>query len=171
MLKWCKLRALWWKCFKLFCSNLIPTLEVKKVDTQLRSVCRFVSLYFCVRDEEEMLTLSLRMEVDSVHNCLITKMFEVMSSWRLFHSIYWFHTHTIQDVEVLSMCRLDLICHSNLVSIAHSQWYMFEFDCVMMWLNLHSLLVQRKIQSNWKCEDVPVLRLSLEFHFRLNFSI
>jgi hypothetical protein len=33
-------------------------------------------------------TSSLRVKVDSVHNCLITKEFEVMSSWRLFHSIH-----------------------------------------------------------------------------------
>jgi hypothetical protein len=40
---------------------------------------------------------------------------------------------------------------------------MFEFDCVMMWLNSHPLLVvQRKIQTIWKCGDVSVLRLSLE---------
>jgi hypothetical protein len=43
---------------------------------------------------------------------------------------------------------------------------MFEFDCVIMWLNSHSLLVQ--FQSIWKCEDVWVLRLNLEFHFHLN---
>jgi hypothetical protein len=67
----------------------------------------------------------------------------------------------------LSICRLDSICHSNLVSNVHSQWYMFEFDCVMMLLNLHALLVH--FQSIWKCEDVSVLRLSLEFHFHLKF--
>jgi hypothetical protein len=97
------------------------------------------------------------MEVDSVQNCLITKVFEVMSIWRLFHSIHWFDIESIQDVEVLSMCRLDSICHSNLVSIEHIEWYMFEFDCVMMWLNWHSLFVQFQIQSIWKCEDVSVL--------------
>jgi hypothetical protein len=101
-------------------------------------VCHVVYFYHWVRDEEEMLILSLRMEVDSVHNCLITKVFEVMSIWRLSHSIYWLHIQIIQDVEVLSMCRLSLICHSNLVSIVLSQWYMFEFDCVMLWLYSHS---------------------------------
>jgi hypothetical protein len=45
-------------------------------------------VFIYMRDEEEMLTLSLRMEVDSVQYCLITKVFEVMSIWRLFHSIY-----------------------------------------------------------------------------------
>jgi hypothetical protein len=107
--------------FQVVLFHPISTLEVKEFDTQLRSVCHFVSLYYRVRDEEEMLTLSLRMEVDSVQNCLITKEFEMMSSWRLFHSIHRFHIHSIQDVEVLSMCRLDSICHSNLVSIALSQ--------------------------------------------------
>jgi hypothetical protein len=89
--------------FQIDLSNPIPTLEVKEVDTQLRSVCHFVYLSYWVRDEEEMLILSLRMEVDSVHNCLITKVFEVMSIWRLFHSIHWFYIQSIQDVEVLSM--------------------------------------------------------------------
>jgi hypothetical protein len=54
------------KVFQIDLFNPISTLEVKEVDTQLRSVCHFVSLYNWVRDEEEMLTLSLRMEVDSV---------------------------------------------------------------------------------------------------------
>jgi hypothetical protein len=45
---------------------------------------------------------------------------------------------------------------------------MFEFDCVMMWLNSHSYFVH--IQSIWKCEDMSMLRLSLEFHFLLNSS-
>jgi hypothetical protein len=152
--------------FQVDMSNSIPTLEVKEVYKQLRLVCHFVFLSIWVRDEEEMLTLSLRMEVDSVHSCLITKEFEVTSNWRLFHSIYWLHIQSIQDVEVLSMCRLDSICHSILVSIALSQWYMFEFDCVMLWLNSSSHFVS--IHSIWTCEDVSVLRLSLEFHFRLN---
>jgi hypothetical protein len=81
--------------FQVVLSNPIPTLEVKEIDTQLRSLYHFVSLSDQVRDEEEMLTLSLRMEVDSVQNCLITKMFEVMSSWKLFHSIHWFYIQTI----------------------------------------------------------------------------
>jgi hypothetical protein len=105
--------------FQVVLFHPIPTLEVKEVDTQLRSVCHFVYLSNWVKDEKEMLTLSLRMEVNSVHHCLITKEFEVMSSWRLFHSIHWFHIQSIQDVEVLSMCRLDSICHSNLISIVH----------------------------------------------------
>jgi hypothetical protein len=41
--------------FQVVLSN--PILEVKEVDTQLRSVCHFVYLYYWVRDEE-MLTLS-----------------------------------------------------------------------------------------------------------------
>jgi hypothetical protein len=161
------LEVMWFYCLK------VRDEEVKEVDTQLRSVCHFVSLSNWVRDEEEMLTLSLRMEVDSVRDCKITKEFEVMSIWRLFHSIHWFHIHSIQDVEVLSMCRLDSICHSNLVSIAHSTWYMFEFDCVMMLLYLYSHShfvgqIQIQIQSIWKCEGVSMLRLSLEFHFHLS---
>jgi hypothetical protein len=40
---------------------------------------------------------------------------------------------------------------------------MFEFDCVMMWLNWYSFVVQ--IQQFSKCEDVWELRLSLEFLF------
>jgi hypothetical protein len=56
---------------KVFFNELfypVPTLEVKEVSTQLRSVYHFVSLYYLVIDEEEMLTWSLRMEVFSVQN-------------------------------------------------------------------------------------------------------
>jgi hypothetical protein len=152
--------------FQVVLFYTIPTLEVKEVYKQLRSECHFVSLYFWVRDDEEMLTLSLRMEVDSVQNSNLTKVFEVMPSWRLLHSIQWFHIQSIQDVEVLSMCRLDSICYSNLVLIAHTEWYMFEFDCVMLWLhsNPQSFLVHIHIQV-WKYGDVWVSRLSLEFFF------
>jgi hypothetical protein len=74
--------------FQVVLFHPIPILEVKEVYKQLRSVCHFVYLCYRVRDEEEMSTLSLRMEVDSVHHCLITKVFEVMSSWVLFHSLH-----------------------------------------------------------------------------------
>jgi hypothetical protein len=72
--------------FQVEMYNPIPTLEVKEVDKQLRSVCHFVSLYFWVRDEE-MLTLSLRMEVDSIQNCLITKVFDVKLEIVSFNSL------------------------------------------------------------------------------------
>jgi hypothetical protein len=67
------------------------------------------------------------------------------------------------------MCRLDSICHSNLVSIAHSKWYMFEFDCAVMLSNSNSIQDYLSGLSRSKSEDVSILKKNLESFFWLSF--